>query len=181
MLPEGPSSSSTEQWISDWARFLLAAGSSSITPSHSSPTADGEPPPVSSLRLALRSVGEVLEIVLWGHGLNTCRGGALTGLGVSHCLIDVGVVSLCAEASLEGRGEVVVLEGSGMAAPLGAHAAGWGDNGPSRLFDLLAFAGVVSVWSRAAIIKNRHKSPRSQGIKLIAALLHYTDNWNRTE
>lgn len=165
MLPDDRSSSSAEQQISDRARVLLVAGSSSITPSHSSLMADGEPSPVSSLRLARRSVGEVLEVVLWGYGLSTCRGGGLAGLGVSQRLIDVGVVSFGAEASREGRGEAVVLEGNGIAAPLGAHAAGCGDKGPSRLFDLLALAGVVSVRSIAAINKNRQKSPGSQAIR----------------
>lgn len=104
-------------------------------------------------------------MVLWGHGLSTWRGGGLAGLGVSHCLIDVGVVSLGAVASREGRGEVVVLEGSGRAAPLGAQAAGCGDDGLLRLSDLLTLAGVVSGRCRAAMDKKRKKSLRSQGTK----------------
>lgn len=117
--------------------------------------ADGAPSPVSSLRLARRSVGEGLQPAVWGHGLSTWRGGGLAGLGVSHCLINVGVVSFGAEASREGRGEVVVLDGSGRAAPLGAQAAGCGEQGPPRLSDLLTLAGVVSARNRAATNKKR--------------------------
>lgn len=138
--------------------------------------ADGELSPVSNLRLARRSVGEVLAVVLWGHGLSTWRAGGLAGLGVSHCLIDLSVVTFGAGASREGLGEVVVLEGSGRAAPLGAHVASCGDNRPSRLSNLLTLAGVVSVCNGGAINKKRQKSPRSSGVRSVGApFLNFTE------
>lgn len=113
-------------------RLLLAAGESSVTQSHCSVPSqfEDEPSPVSSLRLARRSVGGVLLAELWGDWLSTRWAGEpacseVLLLGDNHCLIVGGV--LCRTAAVLESCErlgVVVLEERGRAAPLGAQAAG---------------------------------------------------------
>lgn len=147
------------QQIPESGLLLLAAGYSSVTQSHSSAPSQlaVSPLPVSSLRLARRSVGVVLPARLWGQGLNTRHSGGPTWpgdpwLGDSHCLID-GVLRWTETASVswEEMGEGV-LEGRGRAAPLGAQAASWGDARLprlSRLSVLWVLAGVVSTLIKA--------------------------------
>lgn len=107
----------------------MAAGESSVTQSHCSVPSqfEDEPSPVSSLRLARRSV---LLTELWGDWLSTRWAGEpacseVLLLGDNHCLIVGGVLWRTA-AVLESceRLGVVVLEERGRAAPLGAQAAG---------------------------------------------------------
>lgn len=141
------------QQTPDRPRLLLAAGWSSVTQPHcSAPSQPADAPsPVSSLRLARRSVGEGPLAGLWGNGLSTLRPRGLTWPGEprlgedNHCWIEDGDLRRTAAAvvSCEGTGEVV-LEGRGNAAPLGAQAASWGDAKPPRLSVLWILAGVVS-------------------------------------
>lgn len=109
---------------------------------------------VSRRRLARRSGGEgapCRSCGLWGHGLRTFRSG-----GVSWSAGDPGVRESHwrMEAPEEGvfRGGVKalspsgpgVLEGRGRSAPLGAQAAGWGEDRGPRLSVRGLLAGVSS-------------------------------------
>lgn len=172
-------SSSAEQSVCGWlswawqqipesGRLLLAAGYSSVTQSHSSAPLQlaVSPSPVSSLRLARRSVGFGLPARLWGRGLNTRHSGGPTGpgdpwLGDSHCLMD-GVLwwTEAASVSWEEMGEGV-LEGRGRAAPLGAQAASWGDARLPRL------SGLSVLWVLAGVVSTLIKGPAQRQKSLL--------------